>query len=148
METNKNKHIEREVRWIIKNWNIISDKYKSNLKPNQYRANVKNLNVEEHFVVLLLDRQKPSVIADYSFDEERIGITREGKIVWGFDSGCSCPIPWDDNFPDCYNVSKSWKEFEVNLNQFDKEVIEECLKKIQEVKQEAMQSETRHSSQA
>ena len=90
METNKEKQIEREINWIIGNWKIIPDKFKSNLKPNQYNANVKDLSLEEHFVVLLLDRQKPSVIPDYSFDKERIGITREGKVVWGFDSGCSC----------------------------------------------------------
>lgn len=36
-----------------------------------------------------LDRQKPSVEADYSFDEERFGITKDGQLIWGFDSGCS-----------------------------------------------------------
>ena len=148
MEKTKEEQIEREIIWVIRNWKIIPDKFKSNLKPNNYKTDIKDLSLEEHFVVLLLDRQKPSVIADYSFDEERIGITREGKVVWGFDSGCSCPSPWDDNYPNCYNVSKSWKEFIINLKDFDKEVIEECLKTIKEVKQETMQSEARHSSHA
>lgn len=132
-------NIEKEIEWIVNNWEAIPDKYKSDLRPNTYNntnntKNIKDLNIEEHFVVLLLDRQKPSVIPSYDFDEERIGITKEGKVVWGFDSGCSCPIPWDDNYPNCYEVSKSWKEFVVNLNQFDEKVIEECLKVIEEIK--------------
>lgn len=40
-------------------------------------------------VYWLVSRQKPSVEADYSFDEERFGITLEGHIIWGFHSGCS-----------------------------------------------------------
>ena len=126
--------IQKEIKWIIKNWEIIPENYKSDLRPTQCKI-IKDLPKEEHFVVLLLDRQKPSVRRDYDFDEERIGVNRKGKIIWGFDSGCSCPMPWEDSFPDCYNVSKTWKEFEVNLKDFDKEVIEECLSKIKQIKE-------------
>lgn len=83
-----------------------------------------NLIPEEFFVITdggryrvlwLLDRQKPSVEADYSFDMERYGVTREGKIIWGFDSGCSCPSPWSSSEfgDDRYSVGE-WKEFEIN----------------------------------
>ena len=126
----------QEINFLKKNWKLIPEKYKENLKPNRYSTNIKDLSLEEHFAVLLLDRQKPSVARSWDFDEERIGITREGKVIWGFDSGCSCPTPWDDAFPDCYKVSKSWKEFEVNLKDFDVGVIEECRNKINEIKKE------------
>jgi len=126
---------EKDIEWITQNWDKIDDKFKTFLAPSKYRL-MKELKLEEHFVILLLDRQKPSVEADYSFDEERIGITRTGKIIWGFDSGCSCPSPWDDSFPDCYNISKTWKEFEVNLKDFDTNWDKDCSEKIKEIKGE------------
>ena len=43
----------------------------------------------KHRVYWLISRQKPSVEQDYTFDEERFGVTLEGNIIWGFDSGCS-----------------------------------------------------------
>jgi len=58
-------------------------------------------------VYWLLDRQKPSVEPDYSFDEERLGIREDGEIIFGFDSGCSCPTPWED---EPYEV-KTFKQF-------------------------------------
>lgn len=122
--------IEQKLKKLVKNWDKIPDEFKSNLKPNNYSQQIGNLKMEEHFVILLLDRQKPSVAASYDFDEERIGITKTGKIVWGFDSGCSCPSPWDDSYPGCYEVSKDWKEFEVKLSDFDVDVIKEIEEKI------------------
>lgn len=66
--------------------------------------------------IWFVDRQKPSVEACYSFDEERFGLTIDGSLIWGFDSGCSCPSPWSANdFGDAYDV-KEWREFEVDLN--------------------------------
>ena len=59
---------------------------------------------------------------DWDFDEERLGINRFGEIIWGFDSGCSCPSPWDDSYPDCYDVEKTWKEFVIaNQDGIEKE---------------------------
>ena len=129
------KEIEQAIDWIVENWNNIPDKYKTLIKPEEYQ-NISGLNLEEHFVILLVARQKPSIVPSYDFDEERIGITNTGKIVWGFDSGCSCPEPWLDSYPDCYEVSKSWKEFVVNLKDFDSGIIEECLQTIQDIKQD------------
>ena len=122
------------VKWIVKNWNKIPDEFKQNLKPHSYSGKIKEIPEENHFVVLLLDRQKPSVKSCYDFDEERIGINREGKVIWGFDSGCSCPSPWVDSYPDCYNVNKTWKQFVINLKDFDRNVREECLESINDIR--------------
>ncbi len=124
-----------DINWIKNNWNKIPDTEKTFIKPNRYSKYIEGLSIESHFVVLLLNRQKPSVEASYDFDEERIGITRQGEIVWGFDSGCSCPSPWDDGYPECYNISKSWKEFKLNPEtKFDADWEFVCTKKLEEIK--------------
>jgi len=76
---------------------------------------------EERRVVWILDRQKPSVEPSYDFDEERLGITMDGKLIYGFDSGCSCPIAWSDCGDQVY-TEKTWKALELDmsdLNKFD-----------------------------
>lgn len=86
----------------------------------------------EHFVIWFMDRQKPSVEVNYSFDQERFGITKDGLVIWGFDSGCSCPNPWDssDNF-EGYST-REWKEFEVNPETaFDADWKDECYKNLE-----------------
>lgn len=132
------KNITKEIKWIVDNWDKIPDKFKIliNQSYNGSMNNLPGLASEEHFVVLLLDRQKPSVDAFYDFDEERIAVNKVGKVIWGFDSGCSCPSPWVDSYPDCYTVTKSWKEFVVNIEKFDRDVLEDCFKKIEEIKKE------------
>jgi hypothetical protein len=100
----------RDVVWIKGNWEKIPDKFKTNIKANNY-SNIAGVKDEGHFVVLLLDRQKPSIEASYDFNQERVGVNRFGQVIWGFDSGCSCPSPWDDSFPKCYEATRSWKEF-------------------------------------
>lgn len=129
--------LEKGIKWIVKNWNNIPDENKVLLKPKYIGSDevIKNLPLEEHFVVLVLDRQKPSVVSSYDFDEERIGITRTGKVVWGFDSGCSCPMPWENSYPNCYNTSKTWKEFELNLKDFDKDWESVILSSIAKIKE-------------
>jgi len=84
--------------------------------------------------IWFMDRQKPSVKASYDFDEERFGLTKDGKIIWGFDSGCSCPSPWSssDFGDDSYSV-KEWKEFSVTPeNAFDADWQDECYKNLQD----------------
>jgi len=127
---------EEDVKWIKNNWDNISDEYKEDIMPNKYSDKLEGLKREEHFVILLLDRQKPSVEASYDYDEERIGVNKNGKVVWGFDSGCSCPSPWDDAYPDCYNISKTWKEFIGNAKDFDKKFLEECDKTLNDIKKD------------
>lgn len=122
--------INGKIKKLVKNWDNISDDYKSLLIPDRYSKPIEGLSVEEHYVVLLLNRQKPSVEACYDFDEERIGVNRKGKVVWGFDSGCSCPSPWQDSYPDCYQVSKNWNEFEVHISTFDDGVLAEVERVI------------------
>lgn len=124
--------MKKITQWIVNNWDMIPDEYKEDIR-RDYKV-IKGLKVEAHFVVLLLDRQKPSVEAEYDFNTERIGVNRFGQIIWGFDSGCSCPSPWHDSFPDCYSCSNSWKEFEVNLKDFDKEWEKEVLENFNEIK--------------
>lgn len=96
--------------------------------------------IPEHFwsvskgirVCWFMDRQKPSVEACWDFDEERFGITNEGKIIWGFDSGCSCPCPWEDAH-DPYTV-KEWKEFLSSPEQaFDADWQDVCYSKMKEI---------------
>ncbi len=78
---------------------------KRNLIPDEFWVRIK-----DYRCIWFIDGQKPSVEACYNFDEERFGVTRDGKIIWGFDSGCSCPSPWDED-PE-YTV-KEYKEFVV-----------------------------------
>lgn len=85
-------------------------------------------------VIWFMDRQKPSVEQSYTFDEERFGITKDGRIIWGFDSGCSCPSPWSqsDYGDDNYNI-KTWKEFEVESESaFDIGWDDECYNNLKD----------------
>ena len=128
--------MEELVNFIVKNWDKIPDKFKQDIRDccHTEKNYIENLPKEEHLVILLLDRQKPSVESCYDFDEERIGVTKTGKIIWGFDSGCSCPSPWDDSYPECYKVSREWKEFEINIKEFDKDWEKECQEKFEKIK--------------
>lgn len=66
--------------------------------------------------IWFIDGQNPSVQSSYDFDVERFGVTREGNIIWGYDSGCSCPSPWES---DPYHVT-TYKEFFLKeLPEFD-----------------------------
>ena len=120
------------VDYVVKNWDFIPDKFKEDIKEN--RLNLKGVCDEGHIVVLFLDRQKPSIEASYYFDRERIGINKFGQFIWGFDSGCSCPSPFDDHYPECYEFSKSWKEFEVNIEKFDKDLERDIVERFNEIK--------------
>lgn len=131
--------------WIRKNWNVIPDKFKENLKPSRY-SNIDGLKEEGHIVVLIIDRQKPSVGSCYDFDEERIGINRFGQVIWGFDSGCSCPTPWDDSYPNCYNVEKNWKQFEVNLDKFDRDLEKDATLKFEKIKKSLSELKQEHKA--
>lgn len=86
-------------------------------------------------VIWLMDRQKPSVQADYSFDEERVGITDKGDIIWGFDSGCSCTSPWSsgDFGDDIYDTAPTYKEFLLNVSSFDEGWEKDCEVKVEEL---------------
>ncbi len=123
---------DKAIAWVVKNWEKIPERFKASWQHSS--AVIEGLPLDEHVVVVLIDRQKPSVEASWDFDEERIGITRKGKVVWGFDSGCSCPSPWHDSYPKCYSCTNTWKEFEVELSKFDPDVVQACLAQVEEIK--------------
>lgn len=142
---------EEKLAFIVENWDKIPASLKRSLTSdyNKLIALVPGLTEDGSTVIFLIDRQKPSIEADYSFDEERLAVNRFGQIIWGFDSGCSCPSPWWDNYPECYlEPAKSWKEFIVNLKDFDQtdlmEEIEMSLDKTISAiqKQEEMKNDT------
>ena len=91
-------------------------------------------NSKKYKVVWLLNRQKPSVEQCWNFDEERLGITSDGKIIWAFDSGCSCLSPWSSyDYGDNSYSTSTYKEFFIKLPDFDKEWDKESSEKIDEI---------------
>ena len=133
------KDLTKEIDWIVENWKKIPDSFKTNLQgdSSSYGYNgspIPGVSLEGHVVILLLDRQKPSVERSWDFDEERISVNSEGKVVWGFDSGCSCPSPWRDSYPKCYTCTDTWKEFTLNVEKFDHGALEEVEATIEKIK--------------
>lgn len=135
---------QTDIDWIVTNFLVIDSKFKTSLivrdgwnNTDPIKAKPKGLSEDDNEAVFLLDRQKPSEEVSYDFHEERIGITSKGKIIWGFDSGCSCPTPWEDHYPGCYEVTeKTWKEFVVkDISGFDGGYMEEMEKRLQEIKE-------------
>lgn len=113
---------KKEIEQLIENRHKIPDEFWVITDGGKYR------------VIWFMDRQKPSVPTDYSFDEERFGLTKDGKVIWGFDSGCSCPSPWssEDFGDDNYSI-KEWKEFSVEPeNAFDVDWQDECYSNLQD----------------
>lgn len=129
--------LESKIAKAIKSWNKIPDEQKVDLKRSYWRtegASIGGVPEDGHTVIMLLDRQKPSVDQDYNFDEERIAFNKYGQIIYGFDSGCSCPSPWFDSYPDCYNTEKTWKDFVLkDTSGFDEDWTKECEESIDRV---------------
>lgn len=137
--------MEKNVQWIVENWDKIPDTFKQDIRKrySDFKMNnLPDLESEEHTVVLLLDRQKPSVAQSWDFSEERIGVNKNGKIIWGFDSGCSCPSPWVDNYPTCYSVDKTYKQFTLNAKGFDEDWEKACTEKLEAIKNSINESTT------
>lgn len=65
-----------------------------------------------HEVIWLLSREDGTA-GSYETSQERFGITKEGKIIWGFSSGCSC---WDGWKSEDYLGHVTWKEFILSGN--------------------------------
>lgn len=61
--------------------------------------------------VIWLLSQEDGTAGSYETSQERIGITREGEMLWGFSSGCSCWSGWEK---DNYCPTKSYKEFNID----------------------------------
>lgn len=113
---------KNEIESLIENISKIPEEFFIRTDGNKYR------------VIWFINRQKPSIEASYNFDQERFGITADGKIIWGFDSGCSCPSPWsqEDYGDDSYNL-KTWKEFETTPeSSFDADWEDECYNNLKD----------------
>lgn len=109
--------LEKGIAKLVKNLNKIPDEFWTRAEPSEYLA------------IWFMSRQRPSVEQDYSFDEERFGITKEGSIIWGFSSGCSCPSPWSNDSGE-YTTS-SYKEFDLGKDYgFDPDWKEESYKNL------------------
>lgn len=65
-------------------------------------------------IIWFLD-QEDGTAGDYETSQERFGLSRDGEIIWGFSSGCSC---WDGWKADNYCPTRSIKEF--SLGDFEK----------------------------
>lgn len=112
--------MKEKLQTLLENISKIPEQYWSITERQMYK------------VVWLLDRQKPSVAQCYDFDEERLGITSDGKIIWGFDSGCSCPSPWYDAGDENYKTN-TYKEFFISLPDFDTDWDKQSSNKIDEI---------------
>ncbi len=99
---------------ILEKIKILSENYQK-IPLNEWETTETN---EDRKVVWILNRQTPSIEPSWDFDEERLGITHEGKIIFGFDSGCSCPVPWRDCGDSVY-TEKTWKELEMDLSDLE-----------------------------
>lgn len=128
---------KEEIEKLIENRHKIPDEFWVRAKDNR--------------AIWFMDRQKPSVTESYSFDEERFGLTKDGKIIWGFDSGCSCPSAWEESRVD-YNVTE-WKEFEVSSHEaFDADWQDESYANLQDylllIKEEVLPAEVLRAKNA
>jgi hypothetical protein len=65
-----------------------------------------------YFVVWLLNREDGTA-GSCQTSQERLGITKDGRVLWGFSSGCSC---WNGWSAGDYFEPVSWKEFEIKLD--------------------------------
>lgn len=62
---------------------------------------------------------------DYEWTSERIGITKDGEVIYGFDSGCSCNSEWEKDNAEtdtakCGYHIKTWKAFEMSMEDLEK----------------------------
>lgn len=148
----ENSELGKALAWVVRNWEKVPDSFKTDITHEHFSAKepLADVKKEGSIVVLLVNRQRPSVQSSWDFDEERFGINRFGQVIWGFDSGCSCPTPWGDSYPDCYKVTKDWKAFavatagmkektkdEYSSDFFDEGWRAEAFAKIAEIKKQA-----------
>lgn len=115
--------LKTKIQKLKKNLNRIPQEFFAETAEGKYK------------VIWFLNRQKPSVQASYDFDEERFGITIDGRIIYGFDSGCSCPTPWGagDYGDTSYDVTE-YKEFFLNkMPDFDAGWEEDASKRLDDL---------------
>lgn len=86
--------IEEKIKIIFENVTKIPDEFF-----------VKAENDER--VIWFLDREDGTA-ESYETSQERFGMTKNGDVIWGFSSGCSCWSGWKSGD---YCPTKSYKEF-------------------------------------
>lgn len=91
--------LEKKIKKLSKELKKIPDEFWVRSEGGQYE------------VIWILD-QEDGTAGSYETSQERLGITREGDILWGYSSGCSCWSGWDSND---YCPTVSVKEFKINM---------------------------------
>lgn len=67
----------------------------------------------------------------YDIDDEKIGVKKDGKLVWAFASGCSC---WDGSWNTEECPTKDMKVFEFQHEDTKEEWEQALIKFAQEIK--------------
>jgi hypothetical protein len=88
--------IKQAIKKIVSQWDTIYKNKEKNYSRNSY------LNTP-CIVVAISDKSEA-----YEVDEELIGISQDGNIVWAYASGCSC---WDGDYTE--ETKPTVKEFEL-----------------------------------
>lgn len=69
--------------------------------------------------VLWILNREDGTAGSYETSAERMGVTKEGLILWGYSSGCSCWSGWSK---DDYKDSVAYKEFALmDVGEFERE---------------------------
>lgn len=85
--------LKQAIRTIVKDWEVLNKKNPEWNKPNSVAVWVTNSDMG----------------GSYWVDEEWIGISPHGNIVWAFASGCSC---WEGDYDE--NTKPTIKELTLN----------------------------------
>ena len=122
---------QESIEWVINNITKIPSKFWSETENN-------------YIVIWLLDREDGTA-GSCETSQERLGVTIEREILWGFSSGCSC---WEGWSKEDYAKTITYKEFVIkdileivggryNLKEdslaFSQGWEEEVIKKVDEI---------------
>lgn len=90
---------------FIKNINKVPEDFFTQRVGSSWRND--SDEAEPRDTLWLLSREDGTA-GSYETSQERFGITKDGKIIWGFSSGCSC---WDGWSKEDIEEPVTWKEF-------------------------------------
>ena len=90
---------EEKILKFIKNINKVPEDF--------FSRRIGREDLEARDTIWLMSRED-GTSGSYETSQERFGITKDGKIVWGFSSGCSC---WDGWSSTDVRDPVEWKEF-------------------------------------
>lgn len=127
------KETQKLVNKIVKNWEVLKNKEK--LKKQNYGS-------EFTSVIGILYWDNPNCLwvlatqneEDYLGSQIQLGLTKEGKIVWEYQSHCSC-TDYENSHGHLPELDLSKKSFELDKIPLDWEnKIQENIKKILKIK--------------